>query len=60
MSRSFLHCKTYQSMNAGELAYKAWCECLDHLTHPDWTDLTADEKVAWQYVFESVKRALDK
>jgi len=47
-------------MNAGELAYKAWCECLDHLTHPDWTDLTADEKVAWQYVFESVKRALDK
>jgi len=43
-------------MSLGQLAYEAYCECLDHLQHPSWDDLTADQKVAWQYVAESVKR----
>jgi len=45
-------------MTPGEIAYSAFCECLNHLQHPSWDDLTADEKIAWQYVFESVKREL--
>ena len=42
-------------MSLGQLAYEAYCECLNHLQHPSWDDLTADQKVAWQYVAESVK-----
>jgi hypothetical protein len=44
-------------MSLGQMAYEAYCECLNHLKHPAWTDLTADEKIAWQFVAETLKRA---
>jgi len=43
-------------MSPGEIAYSAYCESLNHLAHPSWDDLTADQKIAWQYVAETLKR----
>jgi hypothetical protein len=42
-------------MTLGEIAYNAWCESLEILSHPAWDQLTPEEKIAWEYAAHTIK-----
>lgn len=46
-------------MTPGQIAYNAWCESLEILTHPAWEELTPEEKIAWEYAAQSIKESFN-